>query len=122
MKRKLSPEKESDISLDNQKVARIEHNDTYHPRYIVMMAFLFRLRLILMDNGYGTNNYIYICNMYMFSLITNFMLYNNILLNSVLLTLNGIILYISDVPLWSGVRMHLMVTKLEYVYQFPIES
>ena len=60
------------------------------------------------------------------------MLHNNILLNSVLPTLNGthvvvkkhfcsseIICFISDVPLWCGVRMHL---KLEYFYQFPIKS
>ena len=97
-----------------------------------MMAFLFRPRLILMDNENGTINCIYICNMYMFFLIIYFMLYNNILLNSVLLTLNGthvvvkkhfcsseIICFISDVPLWCGVRMHL---KLEYFYQFPIKS
>ena len=110
MKRKLSPEKEADTSRDN--------------------------------NENGTNNCIYICNMYMFFLITYFMLYNNILLNSVLLTLYGthvvvkaqvkkhfcsseiiiyIYLYISDVPLWCGVRMHLM-HKLEYFYKFPIES
>ena len=42
-----------------------------------------------MDNENGTINCIYICNMYMFFHITYFMLYNNILLNSVLLTLNG---------------------------------
>ena len=91
-----------------------------------------------MDNENGTNYCIYICNMYMFFLITYFMLYNNIFLNSVLLTLNGthvvvkaqvkkhfcsseIICYISVVPLWCGVRMYLMVTKLEYFYQFPIK-
>ena len=82
-----------------------------------------------MDNKNGTINCIYICNMYMFFLITYFMLYNNILLNSVLHTLNGthvvvkkhfcsseIICFISDVPLWCGVRMHLTVTKLEYFF------
>ena len=72
-----------------------------------------------MDNENGTNYCIYICNMYMFFPITYFMLYNNILLNSVLRTLNGthvvvkaqvkkhccsseilIYIYISDVPLW----------------------
>ena len=85
-----------------------------------------------MDNENGTINCIYICNMYMFFLIRYFMLYNNIPLNSVLLTLNGthvvvkkhfcsseIICFISDVPLWCGVRMHL---KLEYFFQFPIKS
>ena len=92
-----------------------------------------------MDNKNGTNYCICICNMNMFFLVTYFMLYNNILLNSVLLTLNGthvvvkaqvkkhfcsseIFIYISDVPLWCGVRMHLTVTKLEYFYKFPIES
>ena len=81
-----------------------------------------------MDNENGTNDCICICNMYMFFLITYFMLYN-ILLNCVFFTLNGthvvvkaqvkkhfcsseIILYISDVPLLCGVCMHLTVTKL----------
>ena len=71
--------------------------------------------------------------------MTCFTLYNNVLLNSVLITLNGthavvkvqvkkhycsseIFIYILDVSLWCGVRMHLTVTKLACFCQFPNES
>ena len=42
-----------------------------------------------MDNENGTINCIYICNMYMFFLMACFTLYVNVLLNSVLITLDG---------------------------------